>query len=98
MRIENFVVVALSALIGVSAVAAKSERSAASVAEFKRQYPCPANGARRGACPGYVVDHVKPLCADGPDCPENMQWQTVADGKTKDRWESALCQRKQPRH
>ena len=44
-----------------------------------------------GACPGYVVDHVKPLCAGGADAPANMQWQTVQDGKAKDRDERRLC-------
>jgi hypothetical protein len=30
----------------------------------------------RGACPGYVVDHVTPLKRGGADKPSNMQWQT----------------------
>src|SRR4051812_43063916 len=50
-------------------------------AMFMKQHPCPANGNTRGRCPGYVVDHVKPLCAGGPDHPSNMQWQTVRDAK-----------------
>jgi hypothetical protein len=37
--------------------------------------------------PGYVVDHVKPLCRGGLDAPSNMQWQTVAAAKVKDRTE-----------
>jgi len=40
-----------------------------------------------GRCPGYVVDHVKPLECGGADAPSNMQWQTVADGKAKDKTE-----------
>ena len=66
-----------------------TERNRAARAEFQRQHPCPANGARRGPCPGYVVDHVTPLACGGIDAPANMQWQTVADGKAKDRWELA---------
>ena len=27
-------------------------------------------------CPGYVVDHVRPLASVGADAPSNMQWQT----------------------
>jgi hypothetical protein len=34
---------------------------------------------------GYVVDHVKPLECGGADAPSNMQWQTVAAGKAKDK-------------
>lgn len=41
--------------------------------------------------PGYVVDHVVPLCAGGADAPSNMQWQTVEEGKVKDRQERATC-------
>jgi hypothetical protein len=37
--------------------------------------------------PGYVVDHIVPLKRGGCDCPSNMQWQTVAAAKAKDRWE-----------
>ena len=64
-----------------------TRRSKAQRAAFMRTHPCPANGATRGACPGYVVDHIIPLHCGGPDEPSNMQWQTVADGKAKDRLE-----------
>ncbi len=37
--------------------------------------------------PGYVIDHIKPLKEGGCDCPANMQWQTIAEGKAKDKWE-----------
>ena len=73
------------------ACALATARSPAERAAFQRAHPCPANGARRGACPGYVVDHVVPLCAGGPDKPPNMQWQTIAAGKAKDREEMKLC-------
>lgn len=62
------------------------------VETFVRTHPCPANGATRGPCPGYVVDHIEPLCAGGADAPANMQWQTVPDGKAiKDREEFRTC-------
>jgi hypothetical protein len=41
---------------------------------------------------GYVVDHIKPLACGGADDPANMQWQTVAEGKAKDKWERKECQ------
>ncbi len=69
-------------------------RSKAQVNHFKRSHPCPATGQPRGPCPGYVVDHIKPLCAGGADRPSNMQWQTVKDAKVKDRAERAQCRRR----
>lgn len=68
-----------------------AERSAAAVAQFKRESPCPSTGAARGRCPGFIVDHVVPLCAGGADEPENMQWQTIPDAKRKDVAERAQC-------
>jgi hypothetical protein len=56
-----------------------------------KAHPCPSTGKTRGACPGYVVDHVTPLCAGGADRPSNMQWQTVSAAKIKDRDERAQC-------
>ena len=72
-------------------VSAKTPRSHRAIAEFKNQQPCPANGNKRGACPGHVIDHVEPLCAGGADHPSNMQWQTVAEAKLKDRHEARHC-------
>jgi len=34
-----------------------------------------------------VVDHVVPLKRGGADAPANMQWQTTAEAKAKDRIE-----------
>jgi hypothetical protein len=67
----------------------KIKRSAAAKDAFKREHPCPANGNTHGRCPGYVIDHMNPLECGGADAPFNMQWQTVADGKAKDRTERA---------
>lgn len=41
--------------------------------------------------PGYVIDHVVPLACGGADTPSNMQWQTVAEAKAKDRIERRGC-------
>jgi hypothetical protein len=65
----------------------KIQRSAKAKADFKKGHPCPATGKRSGACPGYVVDHVQPLKRGGQDAPENMQWQTTAAARAKDKSE-----------
>lgn len=78
----------IAAIIGTAQAA---PRSAAERLAFKREQPCPATGQRRGSCPGYVIDHVRPLCAGGPDLRSNMQWQTTADGLAKDKLERCEC-------
>ena len=69
------------------------ERSARQKRAFRAAHPCPATARASGPCPGWIVDHVVPLCAGGPDHPANMQWQTVEKAKAKDREEHALCAR-----
>jgi hypothetical protein len=64
------------------------KRSRAVISRFKRQHPCPATGKTLGRCPGYIIDHVKPLECGGTDAPSNMQWQTSAAAKAKDRTEA----------
>jgi len=67
------------------------KRSPMARRQFESSHPCPSTGVRSGACPGYVVDHVVPLACGGADAPHNMQWQTKAAGKAKDRWERSGC-------
>lgn len=70
-------------------------RSETAKASFRRAHPCP-GGVDRGSirrCRGYVVDHVCALACCGLDAPQNMQWQTVAASKAKDRWETKDCGR-----
>ena len=69
------------------------KRSAAAKDEFKKRQTCPSTGKSRGACPGYVIDHVVPLACGGADAPSNMQWQTIAEGKAKDKVERKNCRR-----
>ena len=52
-----------------------------------KSHPCPATGKTTGACKGYVIDHVVPLKRGGTDAPANMQWQTTAAAKAKDKIE-----------
>ncbi len=66
-------------------------RSATARRQFESSHACPSTGKKTGACPGYVIDHVKPLACGGIDAPSNMSWQTVAAAKAKDRWERSGC-------
>ena len=40
---------------------------------------------------GYQVDHIIPLCAGGPDTPENMQLLTVEEHRQKTRVDVRWC-------
>jgi hypothetical protein len=61
--------------------------------DFQLTHPCPSTGRTSGTCPGYVKDHVRALSCGGPDAVSNMQWQTKADAKAKDKWETKGCVR-----
>lgn len=78
-------------LLAASLQAQALPRSHAATNAFRRAVPCPALEHTGKRCPGYVIDHVVPLCAGGADAPRNMQWQTVADGKVKDAIERSMC-------
>lgn len=65
----------------------KIARSSHAKSEFKKSHPCPSTGKSSGACPGYVIDHRVALKRGGADRPENMQWQTTAAAKAKDKTE-----------
>ena len=45
------------------------------------------NGYKYGR-KGYVVDHVCALACGGIDTVANMQYQSIAAGKAKDKWET----------
>lgn len=58
-------------------------RSQAEVRAFRADNPCPVTGRRSGTCPGWAVDHIRPLCAGGEDNPTNMQWIATPDHRFK---------------
>jgi hypothetical protein len=85
-----FLVLAVMAMGSASAAMAETPRSSDVPRQFMHIHPCPGGpdkGHTTGACHGYVRDHIIPLCKNGPDTVANLQWQTVADGHAKDRWE-----------
>jgi hypothetical protein len=61
------------------------KRSAKAKGEFLRESGYP-HGRK-----GYVVDHRVPLACGGADAPSNMQWQTKAEAKAKDKTERIGC-------
>lgn len=86
---KTLLVVSL-ALLCIAPSVVEGARSREVPRQFMRLHPCPGGphqGWTRGACPGYVRDHIVPLCRNGADTVANMQWQTVAAAKAKDRWE-----------
>ena len=86
-------IVLISAISISNGTGARIKRDHKAVAEFKRSSPCPSTGKPRGACPGWVVDHRTALACGGSDAPANMQWQTVAEAKAKDKWERRDCKK-----
>lgn len=56
---------------------------------FMRANPCPGgpDKGKTNRCRGYVIDHICPLACCGADSAWNMQWQTKAVSKEKDKWE-----------
>jgi 5-methylcytosine-specific restriction endonuclease McrA len=50
---------------------------------FRKNHPCPSTGKTTGACPGYEVDHRKPLACGGSDSPGNMQWLSANENRAK---------------
>src|SRR5436190_7872203 len=63
----------------------KIKRSAAAKHRFEVQ-----TGYPKGR-PGYVIDHIVPLACGGADAAPNMQWQTIAEARAKDRIERRAC-------
>lgn len=57
----------------------------------QRANPCPSSSKTSGACPGYVVDHIKALKPGGADDPSNVQWQPLEDAKAKDQRQDYLA-------
>lgn len=77
--------------LAAATASAGQQRSYQAKREFARAVPCPSTWRYIPHCPGYVIDHVVPLCAGGADTPVNMQWQNREQSLVKDREERRLC-------
>jgi hypothetical protein len=67
-------------------------RSSTVLARFRKLYPCPSTQLTVGACPGWRLDHIRPLACGFPDAVSNLQWlpHILKSGPgplPKDRWE-----------
>lgn len=82
-------IVIITLLLAVALPALARDRG--QVRAFRRTHPCPATGKAAGSCPGWVVDHVVPLCLGGADHPVNMQWQEREASLKKDIEERRAC-------
>lgn len=68
------------------------KRSSAVLAAFRRLYPCPSTRLTTGPCPGWALDHPRPLACGYADAVWNLQWLPVIiksgpGAFPKDRWE-----------
>lgn len=87
MRVLIGIILALCLVSSQATSRSYKERSA-----FVRANPCPSKIVHsKNTCPGYVVDHIIPLCAGGADKTYNMQWQTKAVSYKKDIFERSQC-------
>ena len=86
MKFLTVISIVIFGLLSVQDAAA-TQRSSKARCEFLRSV-----GQKTCRSPsGYVVDHIKPLCAGGKDVPSNMQLQTKADSYKKDVIERSEC-------
>jgi hypothetical protein len=83
----------LAALLALPSMAEPIKRDRAQVRAFRAENPCPSTRRIRGACPGFQVDHSKPLCAAGSDTPDNMAWLSIEDHKWKTFVDLRECRR-----
>lgn len=72
----------------------KPQRNPKARRSFHYSNPCPSTGKNSGACPGFEVDHIRPLKCGGKDSPENMQWLSKDQHKKKTASQAAICRRK----
>ena len=85
------IAILIAALLFAPLVDARTARSYAAKVAFVRANACPGTGLHKLPCRGFVIDHRIALACGGSDTKDNMQWQTIAAGKAKDKWERKGC-------
>ena len=88
---KKHTILPLLLILMVTNAHAEYHRSQKAKTIFKYTHHCPSTNRNKGACPGYTIDHIKPLACGGADAASNMQWQTKAEAKAKDKWELKGC-------
>ena len=95
MRAIAVAILMLGLCASIPTAEARNPRLHSAKADFVRANPCPSTGSHKvRKCPGYVIDHINPLCARGPDAVSNMQWQSIRDARIKDQQERAMCRKR----
>lgn len=78
----------IAALLSLSLTANAANIRKQSVKDaFAKLHHCPATGLPTASCKGFVIDDIVPLDCGGKDVVSNKQWQTIAEGKAKDKVE-----------
>lgn len=85
------VAIALLCAVSLAVSACPAHRSKAARYAFVKRNACPATGLFKLPCPGFIVDHVDAIECGGKDHWTNMQWQTIAEAKAKDKIERQGC-------
>ena len=91
MRSVPAAVVLLAAATAGHCAEAHPQRSLKAEVQFRLAHPCPSTNQAYGPCTGYVIDRVIPVVCGGAEDPANMQWQTLAEARAKDKWERIGC-------
>lgn len=81
LRSTTFILLALSLGLASSPADARQVRSQLVLRQFQAAHPCP----------GFQKDHIMALECGGADAVWNLEWLTVAEHKTKTRWDNARC-------
>lgn len=94
MKTATILITLAALLMQAETASGQTKRSSSVIAEFKKTNPCPATGKISKKCPGYVVDHIQPLCFGGLDDQSNLMWQDKKSSYKKDAFERAACRLK----
>jgi hypothetical protein len=87
-------VVAITAATAPISAEAQIKRDRSQVRAFRAENPCPSTSRTRGACAGWEIDHVVPLCAGGADHPTNLQWLRKEDHRFKTLVDVRECRKR----